>query len=275
MYNTDARTLQRMAPMMQRVVIIDPAPASARLLTDLLREICPCQVWQAPDAVRGMAVVGQVNPHIIFVEQNAAVDGAGFTRKLRRGDLACRRAPVIMVTSEATAAIILGARDAGVHEFLRKPYTAKDLMRRLEAVTLRSRDWVEAVNYVGPDRRRFNSGDYSGPLKRGSDTTTTPEGRIIQSLKILKAAVAAIDVDPKQALRAMLAQATELQAAAKTLGDVQLRAAAIQLHQKLGAANVQALNKADLQNSLADIWKLAPAEAGKGEEPRKDNAAAA
>jgi len=269
-YNTDARTLQRMAPMMQRVVIIDPAPASARLLTDLLREICPCQVWQAPDAARGLTLVGQVNPHIIFAEQNTAVDGLGFTRKLRRSDLGCRRAPVIMITSEATAAIILGARDAGVHEFLRKPYTAKDLMRRLEAVTLRGRDWVEAVNYVGPDRRRFNSGDYSGPLKRGSDSATSPEGRIVQSLKILKAAIAAIDADPKQALRAMLAQATELQAAAKALGDNQLRAAAIQLHQKLGAANVQALNKADLQNSLADLWKMAP-----GEEPKKDNAVAA
>jgi hypothetical protein len=48
------------------------------------------------------------------------------------------------------AGAILAARDAGVHEFLRKPYSMKDLVRRLEAVTLRDRDWVEGVGYIGP-----------------------------------------------------------------------------------------------------------------------------
>jgi len=258
-YNTDARTLQRMAPLMQRVLIIDPAPAGARLLSDLLRDISPCQVWTAPDAPRGYALANQVNPHIIFVEQNAAMDGAAFTRKLRRSELNCRKAPVIMVTSEATAATILGARDAGVHEFLRKPYTAKDLMRRLEAVTLRTRDWVEAVNYVGPDRRRFNSGDYTGPLKRGMDANETPEeGRILQSLKILRAAITAIDADPKQALRAMLAQAMELQSAAIAIKDVRLKAAAVALHQKLTAADGRTVRKEELQAYLAELWTFAP-----------------
>src|SRR5208283_5007257 len=123
----------------------------------------------------------------------------------------CRRAPVIMFSAEATAAAIIGARDAGVHEFLRKPFTIKDLMRRLEAVAMRPRDWVEGIGYVGPDRRRFNSGDYSGPLKRRVDHAVTPdEARLVQALKILKAATAAIESDPRQALRSMLAQAEDL-----------------------------------------------------------------
>lgn len=260
-YNTDARTLQRMAPMMQRILIIDPGPASARLLSDLMRDLANCQMWTAADAVRGMGLAGQVNPHIIFVEQNAVVDGAAFTRKLRRSELGCRKAPVIMVTSEATAATILGARDSGVHEFLRKPYTAKDLLRRLEAVTLRGRDWVEAVNYVGPDRRRFNSGDYSGPLKRGADANETPEeARILQSLKILRAAIAAVEIDPKQALRAMLAQAVELQTAAAAIKDQQLASAAGALKMKLVNAGTRALVKEELQALLAELWTHAPGE---------------
>ena len=80
-----------------------------------------------------------------------------------------------------------------MHEFLRKPFTIKDLLRRLEAVTLRQRDWVEAVGYVGPDRRRFNSGDYSGALKRRSDAQATPDSeRMAQALKILRSAIAAV-----------------------------------------------------------------------------------
>lgn len=251
--------------MMQRILIIDPAPASTRLLSDLLRDFANSQMWTATDTARGMGLAGHVNPHLIFVEQNAVVDGAAFTRKLRRSEISCRKAPVIMVTSEATAATILGARDSGVHEFLRKPYTAKDVLRRLEAVTLRGRDWVEAVNYIGPDRRRFNSGDYSGPLKRGTDTNeTASETRILQALKILRAAIAAIEVDPKQALRAMLAQAAELQAVAIAVNDQKLAIAAGVLQRKLVNAGTRALVKEELQALLAELWTHAPDDKAKG-----------
>jgi DNA-binding response OmpR family regulator len=69
-----------------------------------------------------------------------------FTRALRRSDLACREAPVVMVFTEVKAAQILGARDCGVHEFLRRPISLGDLERRLDAVSGRPRDWIEAVN---------------------------------------------------------------------------------------------------------------------------------
>ena len=44
-----------------------------------------------------------------------------------------------------------------------------DLFRRVENVTCKSRPWIEAVMYVGPDRRRFNSGEFAGAKKRRSD----------------------------------------------------------------------------------------------------------
>lgn len=218
MYSDDRKIAQRMAPMLKRVLIIDPQTSSARILIDLLRDIAPGQHLIAPTMERGLTMAWSSQPQIIFVEHVAgAVDGIEFTRQLRRGDMQCRKAPVVMVTASATAALITGARDAGVHEFLRKPYTIRDLMRRLEAVFLRPRDWVEAVHYIGPDRRRFNSGDYDGPLKRRSDAQETPdEARIIQALKILRAAAGAAHTHPAQALRAMQAQADILREAAQT-----------------------------------------------------------
>jgi len=225
-FNDEYKLIQRMAPLMQKVLIIDPAPASARLLAELMRNIAPVQLWNAVNTRKGLEAARQVNPQLIFVELTGTdVDGIEFTRQLRRSDAACRMTPVIMVTATATAGAILGARDAGVHEFLRKPYNAKDLLRRLEAVTLRPRDWVEAVQYVGPDRRRFNSGDYTGPLKRRSDATATPDAaRITQALKILKSAVPAVATDPSQAMRAMLAQMVELHRAANSMKDLKLAA---------------------------------------------------
>lgn len=240
MFNDEYKLIQRMAPLMQKVLVVDPAPASARLLADLMRNIVPAQLWNASTTRKGLEAVRQVNPQLIFVElQGEGVDGIDFTRQLRHSEMACRQAPVIMVTATATAGAIIAARDAGVHEFLRKPYTAKDLLRRLEAVTLRPRDWIEAVHYVGPDRRRFNSGDYAGPLKRRSDAKATPEAqRILQALKILKSAVGAVDTEPTQALRSMLAQATELQRAALVTGDTKLAMATVEF-QKFLAISAQ------------------------------------
>ncbi len=163
-----------------------------------------------------------VDPQLIFVEYaGEGVDGLGFTRRLRRSELACRKAPVVMVTGQATPAVILGARDAGVHEFLRKPFTNKDLIRRIEAVARYPRGWVEAVGYVGPDRRRFNSADYKGSRKRRTDTAEDPQqARVIQALKIIASAVHAMETDPRQAFRAINAQLAELQAVGGDDGEL-------------------------------------------------------
>jgi len=229
LFNADAKVVQRMVPLMQRVMIVDPQPASARLIGELMRDVARSQIWVAETNEKAIRLAGSYDPHIIFAEMGpGAVDGIAFTRELRRSHLSARYAPVIMVTGQATAAGILGARDAGVHEFLRKPFTMKDLLRRLEAVTLRQRDWVEAVDYIGPDRRRFNSGDYQGALKRRSDARETPDGeRLAQALKILRSAIAAVASDPVQAMRSMQAQVVDLRKCGMSVADLKLTTAAI------------------------------------------------
>ena len=258
----DAKTIQRMAPRLQRVLIVDPSAASARMMADLMRNLVQCQVWIAPDTRKGLALTESVGAQIVFVELSGpGVDGVEFTRKLRRSTVPCRQAPVVVTTATATAQAILGARDAGVHEFLRKPFTTKDLLRRLEAVTLRQRDWIEAVAYIGPDRRRFNSGDYSGPLKRRSDTEkTTDAARIDQALKILRSAVAAVASDPIQALRAMQAQAVDLQKAAVSISDPKLAAATADFQRYLAAVAARSapFSAQEVATQAASLLALLP-----------------
>jgi CheY-like chemotaxis protein len=247
-FNTLAKTTRRISPMLRRVLIVDPQPASSRMLGELLRDICQPDIWTAPSAAKALKLAAKVDPQVIFCALSAdGLDGGAFTRALRHGDLACRQAPVILVTAQATAAAILAGRDAGAHEFVRCPFTLKDLSRRLEAVTLHPRGWVEAVDYVGPDRRRFNSAEYQGPLQRLADQAAPPEGvRIGEALKIVRAALAAIDREPSQALRAMLAQTTELTVAAGELGDTRLATANNELHRYLfEIASLGGLNAAD------------------------------
>ena len=237
MFNADAKIIQRMTPQLQRVMIVDPHSASAKLVGDLMRDIARSQIWVAETQEKAIRLAGSYDPHVIFVEMGPQpLDGIAFTRELRRSHISARYAPVIMTTGQATAGGILAARDAGVHEFLRKPFTLKDLLRRLEAVTLRPRDWVEAVSYVGPDRRRFNSGDYTGSLKRRSDSRATPDSeRLAQALKILRSAIAAVGSDPVQAMRAMQAQVGELRKCGMSVADLKLTTAAIDFGQHLAA----------------------------------------
>lgn len=254
MFDGNVRTIQRVAAKVQRVMVVDPNPATARLLAEHLRPLGGVQIFAAPSAEKGYAMARATDPQLIFVEhaQNG-VDGLSFTRKIRRSDLMCREVPVIMCTAEATAEAIFGARDAGVHEFMRKPFNLKDLERRLEAVTLKPRDWIEAVAYVGPDRRRFNSADYKGPRKRKADAAGTPAARLSQALRIVKSAATALDSDPAQARRALAAQALELKRVGEAVKDARLIQAAEALGTCMGSDMAGAGGRAELIKRIDEL----------------------
>lgn len=171
MFSPDTRLVQPVASHIQRVVIVDPVPGSSKLLGELMKEMGAREVRIFGHGPRALEFLADYPAQMIFTElAGPDLDGLDLTQRLRRSTMPSRMVPVIMITAEATAASIIGARNAGVHEFLRKPYTAGDLFRRVENVTLKPRPWIDAVMYVGPDRRRFNSGEFVGSKKRRSDT---------------------------------------------------------------------------------------------------------
>lgn len=227
MFAIDRRILVRLEPVVKRVLIVDPNVHSARLLVDIMKSLGARDVAVEPDDKRATKAAASLDPGIVFIERTGlGLDGEALARGLRRSELTCRRAPIIMVTADATASSIIGARDAGVHEFLRKPFTTVDLLKRVENVALKPRTWVEAVGYVGPDRRRFNSGEYTGPTKRRSDRPSTGAAAAAeakdQAMRILASALDQFDSDPMQAVRAIREQAGTLKTLAMKASDSRL-----------------------------------------------------
>jgi CheY-like chemotaxis protein len=254
----DPKLLQKLHPHIGRALLIDPNPAAARLLGDQLRSVGVRNLMFEPDERRALDLAAGADPQLIFVERSGPrLDGEVFTRRLRRSDCSARRAPVIMVTADATASTIKGARDSGVHEFLRKPFTASDLLRRIEAVALTPRDWVEAVHYVGPDRRRFNSGQFTGARKRRADAKASAaesKARALdQALRILRAAISHYDNDPVQARRAMAEQAALLRRSGVETGSNLLTVAAGDLEEALALNGV---TKSTLVGPARQILRL-------------------
>ena len=222
----DIDTLELLRPHLQRVLVVEPAAATARLTADLIKAMGAGEVRIVARSSQGFDVAETFQPQLIITELDGThVDGVLFTRRIRRSRLGCRQAPVIVVSADSTAEKIKACRDAGAHEFLKKPFSAGDLLKRIENVSLKPRRWVEAVIYVGPDRRRFNSGEYKGPRKRrsdGAETPPTPAERVQDALKVLRSALLHAEQDPAQAERSIRAQLEELSAVALRAGDPRL-----------------------------------------------------
>ena len=108
---------------------------------------------------------------LLIDAQLGGEDGFGLIRSLRKAaDHLNSHIPIIMMASTPSAALIVAARDAGVTEFLRKPFSAQHIQLRIEAIRNAPREFVAAETYAGPDRRRRNAPCPVSSPRRASDT---------------------------------------------------------------------------------------------------------
>lgn len=145
------------------VLIADSSAHMASLVTVMLRSLGRKDIREAYDANRAMFELRRRAFDIIIIDDALdGVDGVAFTRKLRTmTDCQNRLVPIIMMSAAPDARRIADARDAGVTEFLRKPFAANHLQTRLASIEANPRGFIEAAQYQGPDRRRktVNVGD--------------------------------------------------------------------------------------------------------------------
>jgi two-component system, chemotaxis family, chemotaxis protein CheY len=92
---------------------------------------------------------------IISNWQMSPVDGMILLRWVRRhADSPNRFVPFVMLSAYSSKAAITEARDAGVTEFITKPFSVAMLAAKIQTVIERPRQFVHTATYFGPDRRR-------------------------------------------------------------------------------------------------------------------------
>ena len=107
MFAADSRVLAKLAPMLRRVLIVDPNPHSARMLNEIIKGFGAAQIVIEPNTDRALRTADHLEPGVIFTERTGdKLDGEALARNVRRSHMACRRVPIIMVTAEATASTI-------------------------------------------------------------------------------------------------------------------------------------------------------------------------
>ncbi len=213
MFNLDARVQAKISRHIQRVLVADPNMATSYLLIDMLKGMGAHRCLQISTTRKALELCVEFQPQLIFVEYSGPnLDGTAFTSRLRRSAMLVRKAPVIVLSADTREASIKLARDAGAHEFLCKPFAAAQVFRRVQNVALKPRPWVESDTYVGPDRRRFNSGDFEGRRKRKADVAAAASELAFISADVsIRSQLPLLESTPQMALRNMLEQTIALQ----------------------------------------------------------------
>lgn len=153
------------------ILIVDDMPAIVNLLRQVLKIFGFTRIIIARDGQEAFEKFCKHNPDIVLTDWiMPGMNGLDFTKKIRNDPKSPNPyVPVIMVTGFCTKNHVENARDAGVNEFLIKPFSSRDLFTRIEQAIENPRDFVKTKVFFGPDRRRRLSGDFSGDKKRYID----------------------------------------------------------------------------------------------------------
>ena len=143
----------------------------AALVAVMLRSIGIRSVDAAVDLPHAAAELAR-HPYglVLIDEQLGGKEGFDMIRALRRlAEHPNRATPIFMMAAAPDARMIAAARDAGVTEFLKKPFSAEHIQLRLDGLKNAPRAFVEGQTYAGPDRRRRTI--TAATRRRSSDST--------------------------------------------------------------------------------------------------------
>ena len=146
------------------VLVLDDNRHMRQLVESILHALGVKHVCQAGDAAQAFKELQHFNADVIIVDWHMEpLDGLDFVRLVRNAkDSPNPYVPIIMLSGYTEYRRVTEARDAGVHEFLAKPISAKALYQRFAAIIDNPRPFIRTKQYFGPDRRRQDIGPPRG-----------------------------------------------------------------------------------------------------------------
>ncbi|MCC7016319.1 MAG: response regulator [Rhodospirillales bacterium] len=125
------------------------------IVCDILRQFGIKKVTPSTGVANAFELFAEHGADLIISDWSPDVNVLDLVRLVRHDPLSKDfYAPVIAVTSFCDLQRVCLARDAGIHEFLAKPFTAQHLYCRIRSIVEQPRLFIRLDNYFGPDRRR-------------------------------------------------------------------------------------------------------------------------
>jgi len=125
--------------MQKRILIVDDEPAIREMVAYALRK-GEYEPMHAGDAREAQAAIADRVPDLILLDwMLPGTSGLELARRWRREDLT-RDVPIIMLTARGEENDRVGGLEAGVDDYVVKPFSARELLARIRAVMRRSRE---------------------------------------------------------------------------------------------------------------------------------------
>lgn len=136
-------------------LIVEDERLMQRLVHDVLERLGFGRIYKADTGHVALTLLDTRPIDFVITDwRMPGMDGIEMTKIIRAAEQAYALVPIIMLTGNAEKHQVLQARDAGVNEYLIKPFTVKDLCSRLNEIVEHPREFVIAPVYKGPSRRR-------------------------------------------------------------------------------------------------------------------------
>lgn len=150
-----------------KILVVDDNAAMRGIVRAVLSAFGCTKIKEAPDARAAFAAATQDPPDVMIVDwKMSPIDGLALVKRMRDPDRSpAPYLPIIMLSAYSEATKVREARDAGVTEFLVKPFNAEALYSRLATIVNKPRPFVRTKVFFGPDRRRLEAG-HEGPERR-------------------------------------------------------------------------------------------------------------
>ncbi len=124
--------------MNKRILIVDDEPAIRDMVAFALRK-AEYEPIQAGDAREAQTAVADRVPDLILLDwMLPGVSGIELARRFRREELT-RDVPIIMLTARGEENDRVSGLDAGVDDYVVKPFSSRELLARIKAVMRRTR----------------------------------------------------------------------------------------------------------------------------------------
>jgi len=158
----------------KRILLVDDHTHIRTIFTSILNGLGMFRLSTADRSDRALLTLEAEPIDLVITDFNMpGLSGIGLAQRIRQ-EIRSKNPrfnpsiPIIMVTSFGTKKCLMAARDAGVDEFLAKPFTTLGVAERIDSAVNMRRPFIVADNYVGPCRRRKVDPILSG-LKRRED----------------------------------------------------------------------------------------------------------
>jgi len=124
-----------MVDMNMKVLVIDDFKTMRRIVTNLLTQIGFKNIDEAMDGQSALAKIAENNYELIISDWNMEpMSGFELLQKLRASDGPMKTVPFIMVTAESKPENIIKAKQAGVNNYIVKPFNGETLKAKISAV---------------------------------------------------------------------------------------------------------------------------------------------